>query len=128
MIFSFIATVLCAADIAGREQESRHAHRYRLIYRVIAVAMLLTLIGIVTLHFVLKDNWRLWILALESILILEFAAYWVVQSIELWHSPDPRERLPEHARPRLPEGRSKRGLRGLRDEVVQAQKDGRSWL
>lgn len=130
LIFSFIATVLCAADIAGREQrsESTHPHRYRCIYRWIAGLMLVTLIGIVILHFVLKDNWRLWILALESILILEFAAYWVVQSIELWDSPDPRERLPEHARPRFPEGRSKRRLPGLRDEVVQARKDGRSWL
>lgn len=130
MIFSFIVTVLCAADIAGREQESEspHRHRYRCIYRVIAVLMLVTLIAVVILHLVLKDNWRLWIIALESVLTLEFAAYWVVQSIELWDSPDPRERLPEHARPPLPEGRTKRDLRGLKDELVQARQDGRSWL
>ena len=129
MILSFIVTVLCAADIAGREQESEstHPHRYRTIYRVIAGLMLVTLIAVVILHFVLKDNWRYWILALESFLILEFAAYWVVQSIELWDSPDPRERLPEDARPR-PVERGKRRLGGLRDEVAQARKDGRSWL
>lgn len=126
MLLAIIATVLCAASGAGREQEP-HWRRYHWIYRVIAVVMLLTLIAVVTLH-VVRPHWMgdLWIIVLETGLILEFAAYWVVQSIELWDSPDPRERLPEDARP--PDGGTKRGLRGLIDEVVQAKKAGRSWL
>jgi hypothetical protein len=127
MLLAIIATVLCAASGAGREQESLRRRRYHWIYRVIAVVMLLTLIAVVTLH-VVRPHWMgdLWIIVLETGLILEFAAYWVVQSIELWDSPDTRERLPEDAR--LPDGGTKRGLRGLIDEVVQAKKDGRSWL
>ena len=122
MIFSFIATVLCAAYVAGREQESEssHRHRYRRIYRVIAVGMLATLIAVVTLHIARPDWDRgLWIIVLETLLILEFAAYWVVQSIELWDTPDPRERVSEAARRRLAEGQTKRGLI---DELVQARK------
>lgn len=131
MLLAFIVTVWCAAYVAGREEESEspHRHRYRRIYRVIAVLMLVTLIAVVTLH-VVRPHWMgdLWIIVLETGLIVEFAAYWVVQSIELWDSPDPRERLPEHARPQLRDGVTKRGLRGLRGELVQARKDGRSSL
>jgi hypothetical protein len=126
MILAFIATVLCTAYVAGPEEESEspRRHRYQRIYRVIAVVMLVTLVAVVTLHIV-RPNWvgkDLWIIVLETTLILEFAAYWVVQSIELWDTPDPRDRLPEDARSGLPEGRTKRGLRGLKDELVQARK------
>jgi hypothetical protein len=128
MILAFIATVLCAAYVAGPEEESEspRRHRFQRIYRVIAVVMLVTLVAVVTLH-IARPNWvgkDFWIIVLESTLILEFAAYWVVQSIELWDTPDPRDRLPKDARPGLPEGRTKRGLRGLKDELAQARKDG----
>jgi hypothetical protein len=124
MIFSFIATVFCAAYVVGRQEESPHRHRYHWFYRVIAVVMLVTLIAVVTLHLV-RPHWmgELWIIVLETSLILEFAAYWVVQTIELWDTPDRRERLPEHARKRLAEGGTKRGLAGLKSELVQARKE-----
>jgi amino acid transporter len=128
MILAFIATVLCAAYVAGPEEEpeSPRRRRFQRIYRVIAVVMLVTLVVVVTLH-IARPSWvgkDLWIIVLETTLILEFAAYWVVQSIELWDTPDPRDRLPEKARSGLPKGRTKRGLRGLKDELAQARKDG----
>ena len=53
-----------------------------------------TLIGVVTVHFTHPDWFRIpWITVLEAALILEFLAYWVVQSIELWDTPDRAERL-----------------------------------
>jgi hypothetical protein len=128
MILAFIVTVLCAAYVAGPEEEpeSPRRRRFQRIYRVIAVVMLVTLVVVVTLH-IARPSWvgkDLWIIVLETTLILEFAAYWVVQSIELWDTPDPRDRLPEKARSGLPKGRTKRGLRGLKDELAQARKDG----
>ena len=116
MIFSFIATVFCTAYVVGKQGKSR----FHSFYRGTALLMVVTLIGVVTLHLVLKDSWRLWIMWLESALILEFAAYWVVQTIELWDNPDPREPRPDGA-PRPPaEGR---GLRRLKSEWNQAKKD-----
>jgi uncharacterized membrane protein len=123
MLLAFIATVFCTAYVAGREEESPHRHRYQRFYRVIAVVMLVTLIAVVTLHLV-RPHWLgdLWVIALETLLILEFAAYWVVQTIELWNTPDRRERLPDDARNRLAEGRTTRGLRSLKSALVEARK------
>jgi hypothetical protein len=117
MIFSFIATVFCTAYVVGQQGE----RRYQRFYRATAVVMLVTLIAVVTAHLVLRD-WMgdLWIIVLETLLILEFAAYWVVQTIELWDRPDPREGLPDGARRRLAEGR---GLRRLRNELDQARNE-----
>jgi hypothetical protein len=121
MVSAFIVTVIHAAYLAGQEDElkSPHRHGYRLIYSVIAVLMLVTLITVVTLHL----GGAGWVIVLESLLILEFAAYWVVQTIELWDSPDRSERLPEDARKRLAEGRGTRGLRGLKSELFEARTD-----
>ena len=117
-------TVFHAAYLVGQEKKSPHRHRYQVFYWVIAVLMLVTLIAVVTLQLVrphlMKD---LEIIVLESALILEFAAYWVGQTIELWDSLDRRERLPEDARNRLAEGRTTRGLRGLKSELFEARTD-----
>jgi hypothetical protein len=126
MLLAFIATVSCAAYVVEREKESPHRHRYRGFYRMIAVVMLVTLIAVVTLHIARPDwlrNDLWWIIVLESALILEFAAYWVVQTIELWNTADRRERLPEDARKRLAEGRTKSGLTGMKFELAKARKD-----
>ena len=91
---------------------------------MIAVGMLVTLIAVVTVHIV-RPDWmdERWIIVLESALILEFAAYWVVQTIELWDTPDRRERLPEGLRNRLAKGRTQRGLAGLKSELAEARKE-----
>jgi hypothetical protein len=120
MIFSFVATVFCTAYVVGKQGKGR----FHAFYRGTALLMLVTLIGVVTLHLVLADSWRLWIIWLESALILEFAAYWVVQTIELWDDPDPREQLPGGAQRRLGEGQTNRSLRErLKDELDQAKKE-----
>jgi hypothetical protein len=124
MLSAFIATVFSAAYVAKREERSPDRYNYRWFYQVIAAVMLATLIAVVTLHIV-RPDWmgELWITVLESALILEFGAYWVVQTIDLWNTPDRRERLPEDPRNRREEGRTKRGLAGLKSELVEARKN-----
>ncbi len=125
MIFSFIATAFCTAYVVGQQQDSPHWRRYHRFYRVIAWAMLATLIGVVTAHLVrphlLGD---LFIIVLETLLILEFAAYWVIQTIELWDTPDPRPPRPDDARHAPAEEPTKSGrLRGLRNELAEARRE-----
>jgi hypothetical protein len=124
MLLAFIATTFCTAYVVGREQESEspHWHLYRCFYRGIAVAMLGTLIVVVAVHLV-HPSWERWIIVLEAALILEFAAYWVVQTIDLWNTPDRRERLSEDARNRLAEARTKGGLAEVKSELVKARED-----
>jgi hypothetical protein len=123
MLLAFIATVFCTAYVVGLEKESRHRHRYQLFYRVIAVVMLVTLIAVVTAHLVHPELFGvLWVTILESALILEFGAYWVVQTIDLWDSPDRSERLPDADRKLLAQGRTTRRLPGLKSELVEARK------
>jgi hypothetical protein len=124
MLSAFIATTFCTAYVVGREDEATpHRRRYQVLYWVIAWLMLVTLILVVAVHRV-QPRWLgvLWVLVIETLLILEFAAYWVVQTIELWNTPDRRELLPEDTRNRLAEGRTTRGLRGLKSELVEAMK------
>ena len=56
--------------------------------------MLATLIAVVPVHLV-HPRWLgvHWGLVAEVALILEFAAYWVVQTIDLWKTPDRSGRL-----------------------------------
>ena len=59
---------------------------YRVVYQVISVLMVLTLVAAVVVHFVL-DDFNHVVLVVEILLIAEFGAYWVVQTVELWNSP-----------------------------------------
>jgi len=127
MLSSFIATVFSAAYAAEPkpEPESKSPPRrfYPKVYRGIAWLMVATVIAVIALHILLPNSQRyLWIMALESLVILEFAAFWVVQSFELWNTLDPRERVDEAARRFGVEGQTKPGLRGLKDQLVQARK------
>jgi hypothetical protein len=124
MLSAFIATTFCTAYVVKREEDSKspHRHAYQRFYRVIAVVMLVTLITIVTLHLA-RPNWELWTLAIETALILEFAAYWVVQTIELWKAPDRRGRLSEDAQKRLADWRTEGGLAGLTSALAEAREE-----
>jgi hypothetical protein len=78
MFGAFIVTVVINALLVRT--------RYRIVYQVIAVLMVLTLVAAVAVHFVL-DDFNHVVLVVEVLLIAEFGAYWVVQTIELWNSP-----------------------------------------
>lgn len=96
MLSAFIATAFCTAYIVGREDASKspHLRGYQLWYWGIAFLMLATLIFVVFLHLA-QPNWAgtVWGLVIEAVLILEFAAYWVVQTFELWNAADRTELL-----------------------------------
>jgi hypothetical protein len=94
LLSSFIATVFVSAYLAKRESPPPSRRNYAAFYRFMAWVMLGTFIAIVALHF-----WQphffgvLWVTILESAVTIEFCAYWVVQTIDLWDSPDRRDRL-----------------------------------
>lgn len=87
MFASFIGTVLITAFLVGRQDVDKCPHRtlYHRVYQAISVAMVLTLIAAVLAHLVLDDFNHL-VLVVEVALILEFGAYWVVQTVELWNT------------------------------------------
>jgi hypothetical protein len=123
MLSAFIATVFSSAYLAKREERSPDRYNYRWFYQVIGQLMLVTLIAVITVHIRHPELFGLlWVTILESALILEFGAYWVVQTIDLWDSPDRSERLPDADRKLLAQGRTTRGLAGLKSELVEARK------
>jgi hypothetical protein len=119
LLSSFIATVFCTGYLVKREDDSKSSHRlgYQRFYRTIAVVMLATLVAVVTGHLV-RHGWELWVLVVEALLILEFAAYWGVQTIELWDTPDRRDRLPDDDQRQLAQGRTEGGIAGLKSGLV----------
>ena len=123
MLSAFIATVFSSAYLAKREEPSPDRRNYGQFYKWIAWAMLLTLIGVVTVHIRHPEVFGvLWVTILESAVILEFGAYWVVQTIDLWDSPDRSERLPDADRKLLAQRRTTRGFTGLKSELKEAMK------
>jgi hypothetical protein len=119
LLSAFIATTFCTAYVVGREDPSKSPHRrcYQRIYWGIARVMVVTLILVVAVHLV-QPRWLgvLWVLVIETLLILEFAAYWVVQTIELWNTPDRRELFSEDVL-----NQTKHGLTGLKSDLAQAR-------
>jgi hypothetical protein len=85
MLLAFIATTFCTA--CGWDDVSKPPRKrgYKRSYWWIACLMLVTLITVVPVHLV-HPKWLgvPWGLVAEVALILEFAAYWVVQTIEQW--------------------------------------------
>ncbi|MEB4207572.1 hypothetical protein [Mycobacterium sp. 94-17] len=125
MLSSFIVTVFGAAYVVGHEDEAKspHRRRYQWCYRGIAGAMVVTLIAVIALHLI-HPRWQLWVLLMESLVILEFAAYWAVQTFELWKTPDRRARLPDEAQQRLEEQRATGGgFAGMRAELSRARSE-----
>ena len=85
MLSALIATVFSSAYLAKREEPSPDRRNYGQFYKWIAWVMLLTLIAVVTVHIrASRVVGVLWVTILESAVILEFFAYWVVQTIDLW--------------------------------------------
>lgn len=96
MLLAFIATAFCTAYLVGSELPRRRFYQW--LYWGIAVLMLGTLIAVVWVHLV-HPSWDLWIIVIEVALICEFAIYWLVQTIDLWNTPDRRGRLPDDGSP-----------------------------
>jgi hypothetical protein len=123
LLSAFILTAFCTAYVVGREDPSKSPHRrgYQLWYWGIAFLMLGTLIFVVFLHL-RHPSWlgEFWLLVIEAGLILEFALYWLVQTFELWDTPDRRELLSEDVR-----NQTKHGLKGLKSDLLEARKKGR---
>jgi hypothetical protein len=102
MFLAIIVTVVATAFLVSRQDEAKSPHRriYCVVYQCIAAAMLATLSAVVVLHFAL-DGWNHWVIIVETALIAEFTLYWVVQTVELWRTPNRSELLPEADQPRL---------------------------
>jgi len=94
LLTAFIATAFVSASLARRETRQPGRRNFATFYTVMARLMLGTLITIVSLHI-----WQphllgvLWVTVLESAVIIEFCVYWVIQTIDLWDSPDRADRL-----------------------------------
>lgn len=79
VLYACYATVhrcRCGADRRGAARR----------YGVIAAVMVATLLAIAVLHWSLP-TWNHWVLGAESLLIGEFAWFWVVQTRDLWFGP-----------------------------------------
>jgi hypothetical protein len=120
MFLALIATVVTTAFLASREDQSKvpHRHLYVLFYWGIAALMVATLIAVVVLHLTL-DNWSYWVIVAEILLITEFTVYWVVQTIELWRTPNRFELLPDADQAKLAQRRPARGDARLRPQTAE---------
>ncbi len=120
MFLAIISTVVTTAFLVGRQDDAKspHRHLYYGLYWSIAAAMIVTLIAVVVLHLVL-DSWNHWVIVAETTLIFEFTVYWVIQTIELWKTPNRFELLPDADQTRLAQRRGTRGPTGMVSEVAE---------
>jgi hypothetical protein len=121
MFLALIATVVTTAFLASREDETKVPRRrlYLRFYWGIAALMVATLIAVVVLHLTL-DRWSHWVIVSEIVLITEFTLYWVVQTIELWRTPNRFELLPDSDQAKLAQRRPTRGPTQLLPKAVEA--------
>jgi hypothetical protein len=100
MFLAIIVTVVTTAFLVSRQDDAKspHRHLYYAVYQCIAAAMIATLVAVVVLHLAL-DSWNHWVIVAETVLILEFTVYWVVQTIELWRTPSRFELISEADQP-----------------------------
>ena len=116
LLVSFIATAFTTAFIARRERCPRRrkacVHRaYRRFYLGWAIFMALTLFGIVLVLICHPNSmWGVGGTILETAITLQFCAYWVVQTFDLWDAPDRRRRLSVADRQRLAQEPVNEGL------------------
>jgi hypothetical protein len=92
LLSSFIATVFTTAFVASRETA---LHRfYKIFYWACGGVMLLTFVAILMAEHRWPDFFRprlgTWV---EGAVLAEFCVYWVVQTFDLWDTPDRIYRL-----------------------------------
>ena len=85
----FVGIIVVVVANARSSRRAGRPERYVRAYGAVAVSMALTLVGIVALH-VSVPTWEHAIIVVEALLIVEFAIFWLVQTVELWNLPDRR--------------------------------------
>lgn len=91
MFAAIIVTVALTAYVVRRQDPelAPSPTRYYKLYRWVFRIMVATLILVIGLHLFVLRAWQHAVIVIESALILEFAAYWAIQTVELWNSPSP---------------------------------------
>ncbi|RRQ29140.1 hypothetical protein DK926_04450 [Rhodococcus sp. Eu-32] len=77
-MFAFVILAIWADAVLSESD------RYVLAYRIVGIVMLATLIAVLVLSATVE--WTLFVLVAEAALILEFAAFWAIQTAELWNT------------------------------------------
>ncbi|MFD1810782.1 hypothetical protein [Rhodococcus gannanensis] len=85
LVFAGIIGVAVASGVSATY--TRDGARYARLYRVIATVMLATLIAVVVVHLAFPE-WGHLVIVTEALLVAEFAAFWIVQTVELWNVVD----------------------------------------
>jgi uncharacterized membrane protein YidH (DUF202 family) len=99
MFIAIILTVCISAAYARRQDPDKAVHTkfYFGLYLGIASAMIVSLLAVGIYRWT-HDHWGHWVIVIEALLVIEFAAYWVIQTLELWRVKSRVELLPEHLR------------------------------
>lgn len=84
---AIIATVFLTAFVADKGVvDSANPVLYQRIYRWVAVAMALTLVAAVVVHYAFNEFSHV-VIVVEVVLLAEFFVYWAVQTVEKWNPP-----------------------------------------
>lgn len=82
-MFGGMLAVVALNALGADRTRTRDDGKYRNAYGLVAAAMLLSGVVIGIVHRLVPD-WRHWLLYIEAALLLEFLAFWLVQTMELW--------------------------------------------
>ena len=82
-VMIIIVVLINAVGLARTSQDNPPRKAYVNRYLWIAIAMLVSFVVIVGAHLV-SSSFTLWFFWLEAVLLVEFAVFWVVQTVELW--------------------------------------------
>jgi hypothetical protein len=97
MFSSIILVVLINAFQAWHRTDHTRTTKLwvTIAYSVIAGLMFITLVAAIFVYSAYGPDWQHWgVIALESVLILLFVAFWAAQTVDLWNVSDCRRVLP----------------------------------
>ncbi|AHC27775.1 MULTISPECIES: hypothetical protein [Mycobacteriaceae] len=120
MFAAICVTVGLTARITSEQNESEcpNKRRYFACYATLSALMVVTIAGVVVVHSTL-DGWNHLVIVAETILLVQFTVYWIVQTVELWRVQSRVELLTGQAREALATERAASGLKGLLDDTKQ---------
>jgi FtsH-binding integral membrane protein len=96
-MFVAIIITVCISAAFARHQTSPHTKLYFWLYLGVATAMVVSLVA-VGAYRITHSQWGHWVIVIEALLIAEFAAYWTIQTVELWNVKTRKELLPDDLR------------------------------